>query len=216
MPRQTSVSDKELEAIMDREFGPIRRPQYRMPRVTAESRSPEPVQPREEYLLVDGYNMLFAWDGLKELAKTDLESARQRLMDILSNYAAFKRRHVVLVFDGYRVKGSRGQRFLHHNLLVVYTRENETGDAYMEALIHAIGRNDRVWVATSDSLIQLSAFRTGILRLSARELQNEVAAAEQEMAAYLKSMDTTQRLKDREAQKASWQKLLECLEPTET
>ena len=215
MPRQTSVSDKELEAIMDREFGPIRRPQYRMPRVTAESHSPEPVQPREEYLLVDGYNMLFAWDGLKELAKTDLESARQRLMDILSNYAAFKRRHVVLVFDGYRVKGSRGQRFLHHNLLVVYTRENETGDAYMEALIHAIGRNDRVWVATSDSLIQLSAFRTGILRLSARELQNEVAAAEQEMAAYLKSMDTTQRLKDREDQKAAWQKLLERLEPAE-
>ena len=213
-PRPTGVSDRELEAIMDREFGPIRRPQYQMPRVTAQSHTPEPVAPREEYLLVDGYNMLFAWESLKELAREDLEAARLRLMDILSNYAAFKHRNVVLVFDGYRVKGNRGERFLHHNLLVVYTRENETGDAYMEALIHAIGKHDRVWVATSDSLIQLSAFRTGILRLSARELQEEVAMAEKEMAAYLKSLDTAQRLRDKEAQKALWQSLLNRLNPS--
>lgn len=213
-PRPTAVSDRELEAIMDRTFGPIKRPQYQAPRVSAQSHTPEPVIPREEYLLVDGYNMLFAWDELKGLAKEDLEAARLRLMDILSNYAAFKRRHVVLVFDGYRVRGNRGERFLHHNLLVVYTRENETGDAYMEALIHAIGRHDRVWVATSDSLIQLSAFRTGVLRLSARELREEVLAAQQEMAAYLKELNTAQRLQEKEAQKALWQNLLGRLEAT--
>lgn len=81
-------------------------------------------------------------------------------MDILSNYCGYKNREVILVFDGYRVKGSRGERFQYHNLYVVYTRENETGDMYIESLVRGIGKHDRVWVATSDSLIQLSAFRT--------------------------------------------------------
>lgn len=79
-------------------------------------------------------------------------------MDMLSNYCAFKNREVILVFDGYQVKGNRGERFRYHNLFVVYTRENETGDMYIESLVRGIGKHDRVWVATSDSLIQLSAF----------------------------------------------------------
>ena len=110
----------------------------------------------------------------------------------VTNYCGYKNREVILVFDGYRVKGSRGERFQYHNLYVVYTRENETGDMYIESLVRGIGKHDRVWVATSDSLIQLSAFRTGVLRLSARELKAEVDSACGEMTALLQAMDRAQ------------------------
>lgn len=208
--RASAVSDRELEAIMEREFGPIRRPQYQMPKAVftpLELTFPCAIE-RQEYLFVDGYNIIFAWEELSALAKEDLEAARQRLMGILSNFSAFKHRDVVLVFDGYRVKGSRGQRFLYHNILVVYTKENETGDMYIESLIHALGRHDRVWVASSDSLIQLSVFRSGVLRMSARELKDEVEQTQQQMDAFLRELDTNQRRRDRESDKAHWEKLL--------
>ena len=138
-----------------------------------------------------GVTLACDW-GVASLAREDLESARNKLMDILSNYCGYKNREVILVFDGYRVKGSRGERFQYHNLYVVYTRENETGDMYIESLVRGIGKHDRVWVATSDSLIQLSAFRTGVLRLSARELKAEVDSACGEMTALLQAMDRAQ------------------------
>lgn len=198
---------------MDREFGPIRRPQYQPPRVTSKPLTSPAVYPdKKEYLFVDGYNMLFAWEGLKELAQQDLETARQKLMDILSNYAGYKNRDVVLVFDGYRVKGSRGHRSLYHNLLVVYTKENETCDMYIEALIHAVGKHDRVWVATSDSLIQLSVFRSGVLRMSAQELRLEVESVRREMEGFIRDMDTAQRRRDTDDRKKQWESLLEKLE----
>ncbi len=210
---KASYDDKELERIMEREFGPIRRPQYQPAKVSSQSLPPAPVYPdKKEYLFIDGYNILFAWDGLKQLAQEDLETARQKLMDILSNYAGYKNRDVVLVFDGYRVKGSRGHRSLYHNLLVVYTRENETCDAYIEALIHAVGKHDRVWVATSDSLIQLSVFRSGVLRMSAQELKAEVEAVRQEMEGFIRDMDTAQRRRDTDQRKKRWESLLEKLE----
>ncbi len=213
-PAKPVYDDKELEKIMDREFGPIRRPQYQPPRVTSKPLASTAVYPdKKEYLFVDGYNMLFAWDGLKQLAQEDLETARQKLMDILSNYAGYKNRDVVLVFDGYRVKGSRGHRSLYHNLLVVYTKENETCDMYIEALIHAVGKHDRVWVATSDNLIQLSVFRSGVLRMSAQELQLEVEAVRQEMEGFIRDMDTAQRRRDTDDRKKQWESLLEKLEP---
>ena len=177
---------------MEREFGPIRRPVYQSPSPPPAIAKPELLPPRKEYLIVDGYNILFAWEELASLAREDLESARNKLMDILSNYCGYKNREVILVFDGYRVKGSRGERFQYHNLYVVYTRENETGDMYIESLVRGIGKHDRVWVATSDSLIQLSAFRTGVLRLSARELKAEVDSACGEMTALLQAMDRAQ------------------------
>ena len=214
--RAGAASDRELEAIMEREFGPIRRPQYgavSRPRFTPLEPSGDPQPDRKEYLFVDGYNVIFAWEDLKALAREDLEKARERLMDTLSSYAAFKRREVVLIFDGYRVKGNRGHRFLHHNLLVVYTKENETCDAYIEALMKAVGRHDRVWVATSDALIQLSVFRTGVLRLSARELQLEVQEARGQMEEYLKKLDKARLWQEREENKHRWEKLLAALEP---
>lgn len=174
--RNLNIDDKELEAIMEREFGAIKRPQYRSAKQEMQmERMSRPVsERRKEYVIVDGYNMIFAWEDLKSLGETDLDAARLALMDKLANYRAFKGCELVLVFDAYRVKGNQGSRFDHHDVRVVYTKENETGDMYIEKLANSIGRNFMVKVATSDALIQLSALRSGVLRMSAKEFEREV------------------------------------------
>lgn len=173
--RNLDIDDKELEAIMRREFGEIRRPQYGSAKqaMQAERMQSEPIA-KKDYIIVDGYNLIFAWEDLSDLAATDLDNARQVLLDTLANYRAFRGCEMVVVFDGYKVKGSKGSRENHHDIHVVYTQENETGDMYIEKLANSIGRNYRVRVVTSDSLIQLSALRSGVLRMSAKEFGNEV------------------------------------------
>ncbi len=179
------IDDRELEAIMEREFGPARRRVYTPPTVhSAKEEIPLP-PPRQKWLLVDGYNILFAWDSLKEQAKTDLDAARRQLCNALRSYAGFTGTQVTVVFDGYRVKGNPGEKALEGNIRVVYTGEGETADRYLEELAARIGKNDAVWVASSDSLIQLSSFRSGVLRISARELEQEVARARKEMDKFL-------------------------------
>lgn len=179
--RNLSVDDKELEAIMEREFGPIKTRLYRAPenRPASDKLTIRPL--KQQYLIVDGYNIIFAWEELAALAREDLEAARRQLMDALSNYAGFRKHRVVLVFDGYKVKGNLGEKAQYHNIQVVYTKENETGDNYIESLVSQIGSNYNIRVATSDSLVQLSAIRTGVLRMSARELKEELAIAKKEM-----------------------------------
>ena len=118
--------------------------------------------------------MIFAWDALNSLAREDLDAARTQLMDMLSNFAAYKGCRLVLVFDAYKVKGGQGSRFDPHHIHVVYTKEGETGDMFIEKLVNEIGRNYAVRVATSDGLIQLSALRSGVLRISAAELWQAV------------------------------------------
>ena len=173
--RNLDIDEKELEAIFQRTFGPQRRREYQF---LAQERRPAPevtiAPPKQQYLIVDGYNMIFAWDALKNLARENLDAARQRLMDILSNYAGYKGCRLVLVFDGYKVKGNPGTTTDYHHIHVVYTRQDETGDLYIERLLEQIGKNYAVRVATSDGLIQLSALRAGVLRLSAQELWREV------------------------------------------
>ena len=178
------LDDKELEAIMEREFGPVKRPLYRAPenRPATEEVSIRP--PRDSALIVDGYNIIFAWEKLAEMAKGDLDAARRRLCDILSSYAGYKKCRLVLVFDGYKVKGNPGEKENFHNIQVVYTKENQTADAYIEALVDQIGKNYAVRVATSDALVQLGSLRSGVLRMSARELQLEVEATAEEMKKY--------------------------------
>ena len=179
------IDDRELEAIMEREFGPARRRVYTPPAAhSAKEEIPLP-PPRQKWLLVDGYNILFAWDSLKEQAKTDLDAARRQLCDALRSYAGFTGTQVTVVFDGYRVKGNPGEKALEGNIRVVYTGEGETADRYLEELAARIGKNDAVWVASSDSLVQLSSFRSGVLRISARELEQEVARARKEMDKFL-------------------------------
>ncbi len=179
--RNFHIDDKELEAIMEREFGKDKHPYYRY------SHSTTPKKPisveynteiRKKYVIVDGYNVIFAWDSLKNIAKTNLEDARQRLMDILCNYTAFTRCETILVFDAYKVQGNTGTKENYNNIRIVYTKERELGDNYIEKLISDIGKNDNVRVVTSDNLIQLSAVRYGVLRVSAREFEKEVLSVD--------------------------------------
>ena len=179
--RNLHADDKELEAIMLREFGPQKTRLYRPPenRPASDTVSIKPL--RQQYLIVDGYNIIFAWDDLAAIAKEDLEAARRQLCDILSSYAGFKKCRVVLVFDGYKVKGNPGEKTQFHNIQVVYTKENETGDGYIESLIAQIGGGYNIRVATSDGLVQIASVRSGVLRVSARELRAEIEEAKTEM-----------------------------------
>ena len=178
--------DKALQAIMDREFGPQTTRLYRPPenRPAEETLTIRPL--RQQYIIVDGYNIIFAWEDLAEMARHDLEAARRHLLDRLSSYAGYRKCRVVVVFDGYKVKGNPGEKLQYHNIQVVYTRENETADAYIEALIAQVGTNYQLRVATSDSLVQLSSLRSGVLRLSARELRENLEEANREMRTHFK------------------------------
>ena len=184
--RNTWAEEKALEKIMEREFGPQSTTLYRAPanRPAEEKLTIRP--PKQKYIIVDGYNIIFAWDSLAEIAKNDLEAARRSLLDALSSYAGFTKCRLVVVFDGYKQKGNPGEKSQFHNIQVVYTKEGETGDAYIEALVAEIGNNYNIRVATSDSLVQLSSLRSGVLRMSARELREEVESAKKEMNKFLK------------------------------
>ena len=176
--------DRELEKIMARQFGDLTTKLYR-PAPTAPAEEKLTIRPpRQQYLIVDGYNIIFATDELAAMAREDLDAARRALMDRLSSYAGFRKCRVVLVFDGYKVKGNPGEKSQFHNIQVVYTKENETADAYIEALVSQIGTNYNIRVATSDALVQRSSLRSGVLRMSARELQEELARARKEMQAH--------------------------------
>ena len=179
--RNYQADDRTLEQIMLREFGPQSTTLYRSPanRPATESFTIKPLKPK--YIIVDGYNIIFAWDDLAKIAQGDMDAARRRLCDILSSYAGFTKVRLVVVFDGYKQKGNPGEKSQFHNIQVVYTREGETCDAYIEALVHDIGGSYAVRVATSDNLVQLSSFRSGVLRMSARELLLDVEAARKEM-----------------------------------
>jgi predicted RNA-binding protein with PIN domain len=181
LTRNLSADDMTLEKIMEREFGPIKRPQYTVPenRPAGELLTIRP--PKQQYLIADGYNLIFAWDALAETAKNDISAARRQLCDRLSSYAAYKKCRLVVVFDGYKQKGNPGEKEQFLGIQVVYTRENQTADAYMEALVAQIGPSYNVRVASSDALVQLGSLRSGVLRVSARELLEEVESAEKEM-----------------------------------
>ena len=172
--RNFSIDEKELEAIMEREFGPIRRKQYSEAVMDRPKEYKSSAPKKKDYLIVDGYNIIFAWDGLKKLANENLDAARHILMDILSNYRGYTKCELVLVFDGYKVKGNYGEKFDYHDIHVAYTKENETGDMYIEKLVQDIGKNYNVKVATSDNLIHVAALRSGVLRMSANELLQEI------------------------------------------
>ena len=193
--RRFDLDDRELEEILQREFGPIRRAQYAVPVRNAapgadETERAELFHPRRERVIVDGYNVIFAWDELRALADSGhIDAARERLMDALSNYAAFTRREVVVVFDGYRVPGGQGEKFDRSGLHVVFTRQGETADAYMEKLADEIGKNESVRVVTSDALIQLTALRAGVLRMSAREFRQELAQVAQQLEAAIRDIN---------------------------
>ena len=172
--RNLNIDERELEAIMEREFGPIRRPSYQSPVKNEAPQTFRLADNKKEYLIVDGYNVIFAWEELKTLAADRLDLARQRLMDTLSNYCGYTKAELVLVFDGYRSPGNPGSRTAYHNIHVAYTKDGETADAYIERMADEIGKNYDVRVITSDNLIRLSALRSGVLRTSSKEFEGEV------------------------------------------
>ena len=171
--------DKELQAIFERTFGPVKRDRVSSYKkvVSAPSFSGSGVsgkKDREEYLLVDGYNIIFAWPELKELADADVRAAQTKLMDILSNYQGYKKCTLILVFDAYKVEGHQEEVFAYHNIHVVYTKEAETADQYIEKTVHKIGRQHQVTVATSDGLEQIIIMGQGASRISAKGLKEEI------------------------------------------
>lgn len=182
-----NIDEKELEAIMEREFGPIKRRVYSDPKIP-KTVNVSPQKFKKSLYIVDGYNVVFAWDELAELAQTDLEGARRNLCDILANYQAYTGREIVLVFDAYNVKGSVERKFDYHGLHVVYTKEGELGDVYISKMVKEIGHDFTVKIVTSDGLIQLQAIGSGVLRLSAREFRDEVLAVDDEIREYLKKL----------------------------
>lgn len=181
------ADERELEKIMEREFGPIKRPLYQVKAENIPATEEVSIRPpKQKYIIVDGYNIIFAWSDLSEMAKGDIGAAQRRLCDELSSYAGFTKTRMVVVFDGYKPKGNPGEKSQFHNIQVVYTKEGETADAYIEALVSQIGSNYLVRVATSDSLVQISSLRSGVLRMSARELIEEVETAKKNMRAHFK------------------------------
>ena len=190
--------DQQLEEIFLRTYGRSKREAERFKRildpaemmenpeklnklegqVAAIPKSPED---KEKYLLVDGYNIIFAWEELKELAQVDIGSARDKLIEILSNYQGYKGGTLILVFDAYKVEGGKGSASMYDNIHVIYTKEAETADQYIERAVNKMGRNSDITVATSDHMVQMIVWGEGAMRLSARGLKMEVEAASEEI-----------------------------------
>ena len=180
------ITEEELEEIFSRTYGPIKRERNRFNRNKGLERieasvTYKPKVKQEEYLLVDGYNIIFAWEDLRALARMNIDSARDKLMDILCNYQGYRQNTLILVFDAYKVKGNPGSVTKYHNIYVVYTKEAETADQYIEKTVHDIGRKYQVTVATSDALEQMIIWGQGAARLSALGLREEVEKASGEI-----------------------------------
>ena len=189
--RGTADEDRQLMAIFERTYGPVKERRggaARQARPTVNDRPIVLQPPKQEYLLVDGYNIIFAWPDLKALGHESLEDARKSLQDILSNYRGFKPCELILVFDAYKVAGNPGSAEDYHGIHIVYTREAETADNYIEKTIQQIARkaDSRVRVATSDALEQVIIMGGGALRVSAKEFRAEVEAANVEIAEILR------------------------------
>ena len=175
--------EEELQAIFERTFGPMKRDRTAFQKKTVHSSTPttryRAGKPRqEEYLLVDGYNIIFSWEELNELAKENIHAACDKLMDILSNYQGYRKCTLILVFDAYKVEGHVEEILPYHNIYVVYTKEAETADQYIEKTVHRIGRQYQVTVATSDGLEQVIIMGQGAHRISAQGLKKEIEDTE--------------------------------------
>ncbi len=184
----TYIADKELEDIFIRTFGPIKnrakeaniasartiRAKEKEANKTENRRNVKTTEKKKEYLLVDGYNIIFAWDELTELARTNLDAARSKLQDVMSNYAGYTGKEVIVVFDAYRVAGHQVEQMKYHNIYVVFTREAMTADEYIEEETHELKKQYSVTVATSDKVVQVITWGSGAVLLSANSLKEEV------------------------------------------
>lgn len=183
--------DKELMEIFERTYGPIKNPHHAVnPTYFGETKKPQdkkyvskklPKYQGEEYLLVDGYNVIFAWEHLRDLSKDNIDGARNALVNILCNYQGYKKCKVIVVFDAYKVKGNTREIERVNNIDIVYTKEAETADMYIEKVSHTLAKNHKVRVVTSDCLEQLIILGNGALRVSSKEFLYEIKQAEEEI-----------------------------------
>ena len=201
----TSASNKELEEIFRRTYGESKRDeQLRREHLSKRSRGmgkpPETPLPQliktdkkklDEYIIVDGYNVIFAWDEMRELAEKNIDSAREAFIEILENYQSYKKVGMVVVFDGYKVSGNTGTKLKYGNLGVVYTKEAETADRFIEKTAFEMGRKFDIKVVTSDRPVQMAALGDGAMRMSAREFFAEVVNTSEEIRAKLSKQKTS-------------------------
>jgi len=198
-----AATQEELDMIFERTYGSIKQKRVGWSKtITASNESSyrgteqsyEMRKSKEEYLLVDGYNIIFAWDDLNELAKMNIDSARDKLLDIMCNYQGIRKNHIIVVFDAYKVTGGKGSIQDYHNIHVVYTKEAETADQYIEKVTHELGRKHNVTVATSDGLEQMIIWGQGARRLSAKGLNEEVKSADKQIKEQIDSMKSKEKV----------------------
>ncbi len=191
------INDEELLRIFEKTYGPVKRKVYTALKTPTKEKQPKPQRYIKQkpqlsgktYLLVDGYNIIFAWDDLKKAAEDSLDLARELLVNRLCNYCGFAQCELILVFDAYKVKGGVGSVEKVNNISVVYTKEAETADAYIEKVTHELSKKHRVRVATSDGLEQIIILGSGAERVSASEFLSEVTDTEQKIRNFINSLD---------------------------
>ncbi|MBQ9748107.1 MAG: NYN domain-containing protein [Clostridia bacterium] len=193
LARRYQISDEEVEAIMMREFGPIRRKQYSEPKIIVSGKSErlpkkKTLPPQKKIMIIDGYNVIFSWESLKKHAKADLADARKELNDLLANYAAYTKTELVLVYDAYLVKDGMGSDTTQGNLRIVYTKHDQTADTFIEIMMSELGPSYHVRVVTGDRLLQNSAVTSGILRMTAAELSDEITRVDNEITEFARRL----------------------------
>ena len=190
----SAAQDKELMEIFERTYGSVKRDarderhHFHTEQSPKTKQKPVPLPTGPEYLLVDGYNIIFAWDDLKKIAADNLDAARAQLIHILANYRGWRQCRLILVFDAYRVKGNPGSVEEQSGISIVYTKEAETADTYIERISHELAKDCRVRVATSDGTEQIIILGNGAFRMSAEELRQEVREAERQIAEHMGDM----------------------------
>jgi predicted RNA-binding protein with PIN domain len=198
LARKYSISDEELEALMLRLFGPIKRKQYSEPKVISQNQKEKPNKQKTVRLLrnmviVDGYNLIYADDNLKKTALFSLEKAREELMDLLSNYVSYTKTELVLVFDAYLVKDGEGSDFIRDGYRVVYTKADQTADAYIEKMMHELGPDYNIRMVTDDRLLQFSAVHSGISRMTSKEFLEELTRIGNEITEFVRKLSESKR-----------------------
>ncbi len=193
LANQYRLSDEELEAIMLREFGPIRRKRYTEPKIIVAGKSEKAdrkkaIKPQKKMVIVDGYNVIYAWDRLKKIAKANLDEARKNLIDLLENYTAYTKTEIVLVFDAYLVKDGKGSDYTKDGLRVVFTKQDQTADTYIEIMMRELGPDYSIRMVTADRLLQNSAVLSGILRVTPKEFEDEITAVGNEITEFVRKL----------------------------
>ena len=193
LARKYRMSDEELEAIMLRTYGPVRRKKYSEPKVVSADKkekvhTSKTVRTQRNMVIVDGYNLIHADEALKSTALFSLEKAREELTDLLINYAFYTKTELVLVFDAYLVKDGEGSEFVREGCKIVYTKANQTADAYMDKLMHELGPDYSIRAVTDDKLLQFSAVHSGISRMTTREFLEELTRIGNEITEFARKL----------------------------